>query len=244
MRLRSVLFAILFYGWTTLLSLVLLPVLLLPQRMVRRITLLWPWGTMHLLRLCCGIHWRIEGREHLGTGPVILACKHQSAWETLMLPLLVADTAFVLKRELARTPFVGWYLLRAGNIAVDREGGGAALKRMLREAQAVVADGRRIVIFPEGTRTAPGERRPYHAGIVALYQALDVPVVPVALNSGLFWSRRGMRMRPGTITLRFLPPLQPGMARKAFLQGLQERIESESDALAEGTGFMRTSEQG
>ena len=166
-------------------------------------------------------------------GPAILAAKHQSAWDTIVFyRVLDADPVYVLKRELTWIPILGWYLRRVGMVAVDRKGGAAALRRMTATAHAALAEGRRIVIFPEGTRTAPGARRPYHPGVAALYAATDVPVVPVALDSGRYWPRRGFLKRPGTITLRILPPLPPGLARKAFVAELEHRIEEACAALA------------
>jgi 1-acyl-sn-glycerol-3-phosphate acyltransferase len=128
-----------------------------------------------------------HGRENLPAGPVIIACKHQSSWETLAFTRLFDDIAIVLKRELLFIPVVGWAMARAGNIAVARGDGAAALRGLVRQGTAAVAEGRSIVIFPEGTRVAPGEQRPYHVGTAALYRQLGVPVVPMALNSGLFW---------------------------------------------------------
>ena len=117
---------------------------------------------------------------------------------------------------------------------VDRKGGGKALRKMVAQARRVIAEGRPLVIFPEGTRVAPGDQRPYHPGVAALYSQLDVPVVPVALNSGCFWGRRSFAKRPGTITLEFLPKIEPGLQRKEFLQRLEAAIEGRSRALAEG----------
>ena len=149
-----------------------------------------------------------------------------------MFPLLLDKPAYVLKRELIRVPLFGSYLKQCGMIPVDREGGGAALKQLLRAARTAVAQGRSILIYPEGTRTPPGERRPYHPGVAALYGDLGVPVVPVALNSGLFWGRRAFHKKPGTITIEFLPPIAPGLPRREFMRELQERMEGASQRLA------------
>jgi 1-acyl-sn-glycerol-3-phosphate acyltransferase len=164
---------------------------------------------------------------------VIIACKHQSSWETLAFTLLFDDIAIVLKRELLFIPVVGWAMARAGNIAVARGDGAAALRGMVRQAKAVIADGRRVVIFPEGTRVAPGDQRPYQIGTAALYRQLGVPVVPMALNSGLFWGRRKWVKGPGTITLEILPPIPPGLSRNAFMETLRERIEGATARLIE-----------
>jgi len=163
---------------------------------------------------------------------VLIAAKHQSAWDTIIFSILLWDHCFVLKQELTRIPLFGWYLTRAGLIPVDRSGGAAALKKMVADARRAAEAGRPIVIFPEGTRVAPDAHRPYHPGVAALYSQLEVPVVPCALNSGLFWGRRSFAKRPGTITLEFLPAIPPGRPRKTFLAELEQAIEGRSRALA------------
>lgn len=144
--------------------------------------------------------------------------------------------AYVLKRELMRIPLFGLYLRCAGMIPVDRTGGGGALKQMVAKARAAAAAGRHLLIYPAGTRTPPGERRAYHPGVAALYGQLDLPVVPVALNSGLFWGRRAFMKRPGVITVEFLPPIPPGLPRKQFMAELQARIETATERLVAAPG--------
>ena len=165
------------------------------------------------------------------SAPVIIASKHQSAWDTIVYFVLFDDPAYVLKRELLAIPIIGWYLRRTGMIAIDRKGGAGALRRMVAEARAAADAKRPIVIFPEGTRTAPGAKRAYHPGVAALYGKLGLPVVPVALNSGLFWPRRGFVKRPGRIVLEFLPPIAPGMELEVFATALNEAIETASTEL-------------
>jgi 1-acyl-sn-glycerol-3-phosphate acyltransferase len=150
----------------------------------------------------------------------------------LALVVVLRDPVFILKKELLAIPFFGWYARRAGMIGVDRKGGAAALKRMMADARAARDAGRPLVIFPEGTRTAPGAAARYQTGIAALYQMLNVPVVPVALNSGLFWARRAFVKQPGTITLEMLPPIAPGLPRDPFMRRLQDEIEGASKRLA------------
>ena len=229
---RSLLFNILFTLWTALIFLLSLPTLVLPRSAAWWMGGLWVRGALLLLRVTVGLTHRVRGVEHRIAGPAIYAAKHQSAWDTLVFPLLLDKPAYVLKQELIRVPLFGSYLKQCGMIPVDREGGGAALKQLLRAARAAVAQGRSILIYPEGTRTPPGERRPYHPGVAALYGDLGVPVVPVALNSGLFWGRRAFRKKPGTITIEFLPPIAPGLPRREFMRELQERMEGASQRLA------------
>jgi len=230
--LRSLLFNLLFALWTAFIFIVSLPTLVLPLAAAWWMGGLWVRGALLLLRATVGLGHRVRGVEHRIAGPAIYAAKHQSAWDTLVFPLLLDKPAYVLKQELIRIPLFGSYLRQCGMIPVDRQGGGAALKRMLKAARAAVAQGRSILIYPEGTRTPPGERRPYHPGVAALYGDLGVPVVPVALNSGLFWGRRAFRKQPGTITIEFLPAIPPGLPRREFMQELQERMDGASDRLA------------
>lgn len=230
--LRSFLFNLLFALWTAFIFLVSLPTLALPLGAAWWMGGLWVRGALLLLRATVGLGHRVVGAEHRVAGPAIYAAKHQSAWDTLVFPLLLDRPAYVLKQELIRVPLFGAYLRRCGMIPVDRQGGGSALKRMLKAARAAVAQGRSILIYPEGTRTPPGERRPYHPGVAALYGDLGLPVVPVALNSGLFWGRRAFHKKPGTIAIEFLPAIPPGLPRRDFMQELQNRMEGAGERLA------------
>ena len=230
--LRSFLFNVLFALWTAFIFIASLPTLVLPRGAAWWMCGLWVRGALLLLRATVGLGHRVRGAEHRIAGPAIYAAKHQSAWDTLVFPLLLDQPAYVLKRELIGVPLFGSYLKRCGMIPVDRQGGGSALKQLRKAARAAVAQGRSILIYPEGTRTPPGERRPYHPGVAALYGNLGVPVVPVALNSGLFWGRRSFNKKPGTITIEFLPPIAPGLPRREFMRELQERMEGASQRLA------------
>jgi 1-acyl-sn-glycerol-3-phosphate acyltransferase len=232
--LRSLLFNLLFATWTGIIFLVSLPTLVMARPAVWAMGRLWVSGSLRLLRVVVGLRHRVRGNENRVSGPAIYAVKHQSAWDTLVFPLLLDKPAYVLKQELIRVPLFGAYLRQCGMIPVDRQGRASALKGMLTAARAAVAAGHPILIYPEGTRTPPGERRPYHPGVAALYGDLDLPVVPVALNSGLFWGRRSFHKKPGTITLEFLPPIAPGLPRKAFMEELQTRLEGASARLSAG----------
>lgn len=228
---RGLIFNTLFYAWTVLLGLFLLPWLLLPWQAVAAYARFWVRTTFWMLRHTVGLRYQVNRPAAIPEGPVIYAFKHQSAWDTLALSLLVPDGAVVLKRELTHIPLFGWGLKRAGHISVDRAGHAGALRRVIAQAQERISQGRPIIIFPEGTRTAPGQRHPYQPGVAALYAALNLPVVPVALNSGLFWPRRSLRLWPGVITVEFLPPIPPGVDRKAFMAELEHVIEDASDRL-------------
>jgi 1-acyl-sn-glycerol-3-phosphate acyltransferase len=223
---RVILFNFGFVLWTIFFGLVGLPVLLAPRRVVMHFGTIWSSGTLRLLAWTVGLTHEIRGAENLPKGAAIIAMKHQSAWDTLALPVIFDDPAAIIKRELAWLPIYGWYVRRAGAIPVDRGGGASALKRMIARAAAAAAEGRLIAIFPEGTRTAVGARQPYHPGVAALYTQLGLPLVPVAVNSGLFWGRRSFVKKPGRIIVEILPPIAPGLKRRAVMTELESRIEA------------------
>ncbi len=229
--LRSLCFNVGWYAGTVTIALLGAPILLLPRRAVVAWAKFWIRFCLWWLRITVGLTHRLSGLENLPAGPVVIASKHQSSWETLAYTLLFSDAAIVLKRELLFIPVVGWAMARAGNIAVERGDGAAALRGLVRQAKAVIADGRSILIFPEGTRVAVGDERPYHVGTAALYRQLGVPVVPVALNSGLFWGRRQFIKRPGIIDVEMLPAIPPGLSRDAFMTTLRARIEGATERL-------------
>jgi 1-acyl-sn-glycerol-3-phosphate acyltransferase len=225
------LFSILAALWTVSLSLLYLPLLLMPRRVMQRAAALWCRGLIALVGICCGVRWRVIGRENLPQGPAVIAAKHQSAWDTLIFHVLVEDPVFVVKQELLEVPFLGWYMRKTGSIGVDRAAGFRAIKAMLPGVEHALASGAQVIVFPEGTRTGPGQRRPYHPGIAAIYARSEAPVVPVALNSGIFWSRRRFLKFPGVITLRILPPMPRGMQRTEFMDELERRIETTTERL-------------
>ena len=224
--LRALLFQLAFGLWTTVLGIAFLPLLLTPPLTMMRFGTFWSAGTLWLLRLCVGLDFEIVGREHLPAGPALIAMKHQSAWDTFAAPVIFRNVALVIKRELGWIPFYGWYALKAGMIPIDRSGGAGALKRMVAASETALAAGRPILIFPEGTRNAVGARAAYQPGAVALYRQLGVPLVPVAVNSGLFWGRRRFLKRPGRITVEILPAIAPGGERRAVMAELENRIET------------------
>ena len=229
--LRSALFNLLFFGYTALIALWLLPQLLARKGNVATGIQHWTIGTVWLLERVVGISYELRGAENIPAEPAIVASKHQSAWDTIMFHRFVRSPAYVIKKELTYIPLYGAYTRMSGSIVVDRKGGARALKNLVRDCRAALEARCQIVIFPEGTRTAPGARLPYQAGIAALYHQLGVAVVPVALNSGLYWGRRSFVKRPGRILVEFLPAIPPGLDRKQFLAILEERIESSSAAL-------------
>jgi 1-acyl-sn-glycerol-3-phosphate acyltransferase len=226
---RSCLFNVCLWLWTAVMLIAALPWLAFPPRLMLAHSRVWMRGVHLLLASVVGLEHEVRGQA--SPNPAIFAFKHQSAWETLAIHLLLDGAAIALKRELTQIPLFGWCLLHAGMIPIDRSGGARALRGLIGGGRAALARGAPIVIFPEGTRAAPGEHRPYHPGVAALYRHLDCPVVPVALNSGVFWGRRRFIKRPGRIVVEFLPPIEPGLERKAFLTELRNRLEPATERL-------------
>jgi 1-acyl-sn-glycerol-3-phosphate acyltransferase len=208
---RSLLFALCFYPVTAIAVLVAIPTALVSHRGLIALALLWSRYFSWCVRILLGIRARIEG--HIPRDPVLVAAKHQSMFETLKLVVLLSAPAAIVKQELGKIPFWGWVARRYGVIPVDRAGGASALRQMVREAHVAVAEGRALVIFPEGTRVRPGEQPPLQPGFAGLYRALGLPVVPVAVDTGRFWIRRSFAKRPGVATFRFGDPIPPGLPR-------------------------------
>lgn len=239
--LRSLLFNIVFLGGSALAAIVALLLLPAPRPWLVAYVRGWAKGVILALRLICGIRLRVTGLDHLPPGGFILAAKHQSAFDTVVWLTLLDRPVYVLKRELVAIPVWGWLARRCGHVAVDRKAGSAALKSMVREARAALAEGRPVVIFPEGTRSAPGARLPYQPGVAALAMATGAVVVPAATDSGLCWGRRAFRKPPGVIHVSVLPPLPPTTSRKALMAALETAIETETATLLAAAGYVDNS---
>lgn len=240
--LRSIVFAIVFYLNTAAFLVLGSPLLLAPRRWAMMGLKAHAYASLWWLKVIVGTRLEVRGRENLPPGPVLIASKHQSAWDTFALITLFRDPAMVMKAELGWIPFYGWFSHKFRHIFVRRERGPSALKRLIADARDRAAAGREIVIFPEGTRRQPGADPDYKPGVVALYEALELPCVPVALNSGLFWPRRKLLRRSGTIVVEFLPPIEAGLPRATFKQELESRIETATTRLiadAHGTARFR-----
>jgi 1-acyl-sn-glycerol-3-phosphate acyltransferase len=230
--LRSLAFNVALYVMTVVMILATWPVAFLASRETNiRLARTWARAIFFLMRTIAGIRIEVRGLDNIPEGGVVIASKHQSMFETFALFPYIDDLTVVMKRELMHIPFFGWYARRAGMIPVDRDRGPAALRSLSARVKAAIADGRRVLIFPEGTRRAPGAEPAYRTGIAHLYRALGVGVVPGALNSGVFWPRRKFLRRPGTIIVEFLPVIPPGAAPKAFLARLEQDIEGASARL-------------
>ncbi len=226
----SMLFFVFFYCSTTLIGVLGLPILLMPVRYASRLGAFWG-RCVHLCLTIIPIGFSIEG-DIAKSKQVIYASKHQSVWETLILYWQLDSPIVVLKKELLSIPIVGQFMKRAGCIAVDRSSGIRALKKIQEEALLAKQTGRSILIFPQGTRVDPSDRTtPYQIGVFSLYQLLSIPVIPIALNSGLYWQNKKILKKPGIINVIFLSPIKTGLPRKEFMTKLKSDIEEKSAEL-------------
>ena len=232
---RSLLFNVLFYVNIIVRMIVALPIILLPRRFLLGVLRRYARSSLWLLRVICGVTVEWRGREKIPEGACIVACKHQSFWETFALFEVLRDPTYVLKRELMWLPLFGWLARKARMIPIDRGTRVTALGRMAAAARREIEGSRQIVNFPEGTRQAPGAAPRYLSGVAYLYSEIGLPCVPVALNSGLYWPRRSLLRFPGTVLVEVLDPIPPGLDKRAFLARLRSVIEEATTRLvAEG----------
>ncbi len=234
--LRSYLFLVWLYGWMAICGMLYIPTILFPRVVTQHALALYAQIVRVGLKLICGIETEIRGRENMVPGPAIYAGKHHCMLDVFIPFIIVRDSCHILKRELMWTPFLGWYALSTGMIPIDREGTSKTLKAIIAAGKRRAAQGRTIVIFPEGTRRAPDDPPLYQpAGISALNKALNVAIIPVATNAGLCWPAKGVRRLPGKIVYEVLPAIPPGLDRKALMARLESDLETASNRLiAEG----------
>jgi 1-acyl-sn-glycerol-3-phosphate acyltransferase len=233
--LRSILFTILFYLNVVLHLLIAMPAAAVSPQAVIGVAKQWGRVNLWLLRHVCGLGVEWRGLEKIPPGGLIVASKHQSAWETFALLTILEDPIFVLKRELMWIPVFGWCMRKAGMIPVDRGAGRAALSGMTERVRNSLADGRQIIIFPEGTRRPPGAPPKYKFGVAFVYENCAAPCVPIALNSGLYWPRRRLLRFPGKVRVEVLDPIPPGLDRRTFFTDLEQTLEAATARLiAEG----------
>lgn len=230
-ELRSALYFFYLYFSAAVIGIVFWPAALVWRHAALLTIRTWVGSALFVLRWLVGVRLVIEGREHIPDGPVLAAGKHQAMLDTMAPFAIFANPAMVLKQELTQVPIYGWYVQRSEQIPVDREAQASAMRTLLRAARNAKKQGRPIVIFPEGTRQELGARGTYKPGVAALYKDLGVPCVPFALTTGLCWPARGMRMKPGTVRIRFLPAIAPGLSRENFMTELETRIETAQAAL-------------
>lgn len=228
---RSILFDIAFYTTALLLLVVFCPALLLPYPYFLWFDQIWCHSILFLSRFFAGIRYRVEGYHNIPEQNYIVASLHQSAWDVFGLTALFPHPIFVCKKELFSLPFLGWYLQRFKMIPVNRKQGAMALKNLIHNAHRIHELHRPIIIFPEGTRSPMGHINSFQMGIAMLYESLNVPVVPVVLNSGYLWKRKGLIKKSGIIDVKILPPIQPGLSRQEFIFLLQKNMKKSAQKI-------------
>jgi 1-acyl-sn-glycerol-3-phosphate acyltransferase len=229
--LRSALYAVWLFVGTTVLAIVYLPLLAMPRGALAAGIRAWGWYLRAGLKWICGVTVEVRGVEYLPKGPALIAAKHQGWLDVFAGFTLLPDACYVMKRELLKIPLIGWYCRKVGMVWVDREGHAAALKKLVADVQDRMRHERQVVIFPEGTRTRPGQPGDYKPGIAALYRDLVIPCTPVATNSGVHFPAKGMMKYPGVVVFEFLEPIPAGLKRGEFMKTLESRIETASSAL-------------
>ncbi len=242
--LRSLLFAVIQAAFTVPFSLLALACYPLDPVRRNRVLALWARFVLWLARWLLGIRYHVAGLESLPPGPCVVLSKHQSAWETFAFQLIFPPLCFVLKRELLRIPFFGWGLAMTSPIAIDREAGRASLRQMEEQGRNRVARGLWIVVFPEGTRVAPGTRGRYNVGGAYLAIQLGIPVVPVAHNAGRLWGKNALIKSPGVITVVIGPAIDTRGRRateinaqaETWIEGQMDRLGAEQASTPEGVG--------
>ncbi len=222
--LRSVLFNVVMFGWTAILLIAYIPLLLARRRTLHNAVRWWSGTIFALQRTVLNLDFEFRGADRLPKGGYIVAAAHQSAWDTIGLYDLLDDPVFVLKKELYAIPMFGPYARKCGMIEIDRAGGAAEARSMIRRVSERLTEGRPVVIFPGGTRSGPDEVVDLKAGIAAMYRRCNVPVVPLSLNSGVFWGRRSFVKTPGRIVAEFGEPIMPGLSAADFSALLSDRI--------------------
>jgi len=232
---RSLLFQALFYLNTVFWLMVALPTFFMPYRAVLWVAKSWGRANLVLLRVA-GIKVEVRGRDKIPKGPLIVASKHQSTWETTALMPLFDNPLFILKRELEWIPVFGWLLIKGRMVPVNRGAGSQALAEMTERARIELSRGRQLIIFPEGTRRPAGAEPRYKYGVAHLYAAEGVPCLPVALNSGVFWPRHSLLLKPGTVVVEILDPIMPGIDKDVFFKRLQDVIEAATARLVAEAG--------
>lgn len=229
--LRSLLFNICFYVFLITAMLLVWPVFLMPRRWGWHVVRAWAKINLGMLREIVGLDIEVRGRENIPAGGFLIAAKHQSMWETFALIPLFEDPAYILKRELSWIPFFGWYAIKFRMLPINRGRGSAVLPALTEHTRKAIADGRQVIIFPEGTRRPAGAEPAYKYGVTHLYTKTGCTCLPIALNSGLYWPRRQSVRYPGKVILEILPPIAPGLDADAFRHEMRDRIEAASDRL-------------
>ena len=233
---RSALFTTFFIVFTAFSLVIMGFSTLFPRPFIHWVVGCWSRTLVGALKVFVRLEFEVIGREFIVDGAALYAAKHQSAWDTFIYFLILKNPSYVLKKELHKIPFWGMAANKYGAISVDRYGAASSLKQLINDTKDRLSQNYSVIIFPEGTRSKPGIKMPYHPGIAALYSTTEAPVIPVAVNSGLFWGRRSFIKRPGVITIEFLPPIDRGLKRHDFMAKLESTLELATNRLvAEAT---------
>ena len=233
--LRSLLFVIQMYVAIVVIMLAYTPLALFDRTASLRWIKLYARWVRWTARVMVRLHTEVRGQ--VPTGAVLIASKHQSILDSIILVSVLPAPRFVMKKQLAWIPVAGWHGLRAGFVPVDRGKRGSAIKKMLADVTAGTTGPGQMIIYPQGTRTAPGVHLPYKKGTAALYAQLDQPCIPVATNVGVFWPRHGIYRKPGVAVVEFLPAIAPGLRSDAFMTDLETSVETASNRLMAEGGF-------
>ena len=239
-KIRSYCFNLFLYLGTFILCIIFLPTMLMTTKGSGCFPRVWSRTMRKALKVICNIEVEIKGLENLPKKPgYIVASKHQSAMETVLFHSIIPNLFYVLKMELLFLPLVGLYFLKTGCVAIDRKGGTKTMRKMTAGVKKNLARGMNLTIFPEGTRTAPGSKKPYSPGVAFLYEQCNVPVIPVALNTGYCWGRNQKLKTKGIVTVSFLKPIEPGHNKREFMKELYDAIETEQDKLIQPHELLR-----
>ena len=220
---------------TAIIAILGLPCLILPRRYTAKLINFWSKIMLSFFKNFDGLDWDVQGTENIPDGPFVVASKHQSIWDTIFFTAFFSDAAMVLKRTIILIPFYGLHAIKVKMIWLDRKGHSKALKKLIKQGENCKKQNRPIVIFPEGTRSKVGQKNVYKPGITALYKFLNIPCIPVALNSGIFWDTKGLKRNKGKIIVKFIKPIEPGLSRDEFEKKLENLIEIETNLLIKNT---------
>jgi len=239
--LRSGLFNAAFYAITLVMTLLATAARVVAPDRVLDVAMLWARCLVASARIICGIRLEVRGLEHIPFGAALIASRHQSAFDTFVWLTLVPRCCYVFKQELRRIPLFGPLIGAAGMIAVDRAGGGAAIRGLLQESDRAVREERQMVIFPEGTRREPGSPIVLQPGIAAMASRTGLPVIPVATDSGQCWGRRAFRKRPGTIRIVIGAPIPARTERRILMRALEDGLGALDGGALDGGAIERES---
>ena len=231
MLIRSILFYVCLAMWTIFLGALCIPYLFISNKYIQKPVKLWIFGIFLLLKYICRITYEIEGKENIPNYPIIIASKHQSAFETFALFYICKSAVFIHKKQLVYIPIFGQYLKKINMISIDRKGGAKTMRRMMSDTKVKIASGSSIIIFPEGTRKKPGDKPDYKTGFIGIYKETNAKILPVAVNSGNFWPKQFIFKKKGNIIIKFLKLIQNDLERSKVLSEVENKIEEATNKI-------------